>query len=143
MKSTNFLFVLTLTLLLVAGCATVGRKLDQSKVEQIKTGSTQEDVTRLVGSPDRILRDAAGGSQWSYMFTIATPKPENFVPVVNLFASGANVRQQSLDLFFNASGVVTNLIQSTSATGVGVGASSGSAPSKESMRPVTAGKRVK
>ena len=46
---------------LVAGCVSSGRKIDQSAADKIEKGkTTREQVVNLIGSPDRITRTGNG-----------------------------------------------------------------------------------
>jgi outer membrane protein assembly factor BamE (lipoprotein component of BamABCDE complex) len=54
---------------LVAGCVSVGRKLDQSAVDRIKKGeTTREEVLKSLGSPDQMMRIGNGDVTFHYSF---------------------------------------------------------------------------
>lgn len=132
--------ILALCIALTAvGCASSGRKIDQAKVSQIHNGSTGPEVRKLIGAPETVMKDATGGETWSYSYVYASAKGENFIPVVNLFASGANVQSSSLTVYLNPQGVVTNFVSSNSASDINTGISSSAgrpaADVKDGKRP--------
>lgn len=54
-------FSLFLVLAWLAGCVSMGRKIDQSAAEKIEKGkTTREQVINLIGSPDNITRTGRG-----------------------------------------------------------------------------------
>jgi outer membrane protein assembly factor BamE (lipoprotein component of BamABCDE complex) len=135
------LLSLALMASLLASCATVGRKLDQASVDKIKKGeTTREEVIRLIGSPDQVTRLGNGDTTLTYMYVRATPKPESFIPIVGVFAGGANVQNQMVMVTFGPDGIVKDIISTYGATESGVGASAGS---KADMQDVEQDKRPK
>jgi outer membrane protein assembly factor BamE (lipoprotein component of BamABCDE complex) len=135
--------ILTLALMLglVAGCASVGRKLDQSAVDRIKKGeTTRDEVLKSLGSPDQIIRMGNGDVTFQYMYIRATARPESYIPVVGAFAGGANVQNQMLTVTFGPDGIVKDIISTYGATESGFGASAGS---KADLKDVETNKRPK
>ncbi len=136
----NKLVSLVLAGSLLAGCATVGRKLDPSKVSQVAKGQTREQVIALVGSPDQIVKDGSGNTIFTYSYARATAKAESFIPIAGAFMGGANVQNQMLQVTFGPDGVVKDFLSTYGATETGVGASSGGGVKLED---VEGGKRAK
>ena len=135
------LLALALTATLLAGCATVGRKLDQTSVDKIKKGeTTREEVLKLIGSPDQMTRDGSGNVTFSYMYVRATAKPETYIPIVGAFAGGANVQNQMVIVTFGPDGIVKDIISTYGATESGMGTSAGS---KADLKDVETNKRPK
>ncbi|MEW6304405.1 MAG: outer membrane protein assembly factor BamE [Verrucomicrobiota bacterium] len=121
------LLAITMLALALAGCASVGRKLDTAKIDQIKKGeTTREEIQKWFGSPDQITKDANGNTTYSYMYVRATAKPETYIPLVGAFAGGANVQNQSLMVTFGDDGKVKDMISTYGSTESGTGASAGS-----------------
>jgi len=123
----------TLTLLLlcvsIVGCATVGRKLDQSSVDRIQKGKTsQQEVLAWLGSPDQIMR-INGMETFSYRYVRAAAKPATYIPIVGAFAGGVNMQQQVVVVAFDEAGIVRNIVSNQGGTESGYGLSSGSAAS--------------
>ena len=112
---------------LLTGCASVGHKLDETKVAQIKKGiTTREQVLQLVGSPDQITRDGNGNVTFQYLYCRATAKASSFIPVVGAFAGGANVQNQMLMVTFGPNSVVNDLISTYGGNSVDTGVTAGS-----------------
>ena len=129
------------SMLTLSACVSVGRKLDTAKIDEIKKGeTTRQQVLKLLGSPDQITKDGSGNVTFQYMHVRATPKAESFIPVVGMFAGGANVQNQLLMVTFGKDEVVTDLISTYGASESGVGASAGS---KADLKGVEENKRPK
>jgi len=117
----------------ICGCASVGRKLDESKVDQIKQGTTTRDqVIQLVGSPDQITRDGSGNITFQYIYSHATAKGSSFIPIYGAFAGGANVQNQFLSVTFT-NNVVSSLVSTYGASELNTGANSGSKPAVDQV----------
>jgi outer membrane protein assembly factor BamE (lipoprotein component of BamABCDE complex) len=117
MKNTHILFAM---LALISGCASSGNQIikDQTSetvAQKIQKGiSTQKDVKIAFGDPSSTSFTDSGNELWNYVYAKATAKPENFIPVVGLFAAGANVDKKTLVVFFDQNGVVKNFTISSS-----------------------------
>ena len=126
--------------ILLAGCVSVGRKIDQSKVAEIKTGqTTRAQVIQLIGSPDQITSMGNGYLMFHYMFVRSTPTAATYVPIVGAFAGGANVQNESLSITFT-NDVVSSLVNSYGGNDMGTGAN---AASTTSLPATTDDKRPK
>jgi outer membrane protein assembly factor BamE (lipoprotein component of BamABCDE complex) len=124
----NLLCILAAALL--CGCASVGHKLDQSKVDQIKKGETTRDqVIQLIGSPDQITRAGDGSLTFQYIYTRATTKPSTFIPIVGAFAGGMNMQNQITMVTFNSSNIVSDVFTTYGANEMNTGVTTGSKPS--------------
>ena len=128
------LFLLA-TALLITGCASVGHKLDESKVDQIKKGvTTRDQVVQLVGSPNQITRDGFGRVIFQYIYSRATTKASTFIPIVGAFAGGANVQTQMLMVTFDTNNVVSDLFSSYGANEVNTGITTGSSAQMDDVQ---------
>jgi outer membrane protein assembly factor BamE (lipoprotein component of BamABCDE complex) len=136
----KILFCTIAAVMLLSGCVSVGRKIDQSKVAEIKTGqTTRGQVIQLIGSPDQITAMGDGCLLFHYMFVRATPTAATYIPIVGAFAGGANVQNESLSITFT-NDVVSSLINSYGGNDMGTGAS---AASTTSLPATTNDKRPK
>ena len=114
-------------LAILTGCVSSGRKLDPDRVDQIRKGvTTRAGVLELLGSPDQMTRDGNGNVTMFWQFTKATAKATNFIPVVNLFAGGADIQNQSVVVVIGANGIVTDLQYSSGGTEIGENLEAGS-----------------
>ena len=117
------------TTLFLTGCATVGRKIDQSKVAQIKQGqTTRTQVIQLIGSPDQMTQMGNGTVMFQYVYVRASAKASNFVPVVNLFAGGMDMQNESVMVMFT-NDVVSQIISTAGGNEINGGVTAGSSAS--------------
>lgn len=117
----RFLFSILL-LACLAGCVSVGHKIDQSAAEKIEKGkTTREQVISLLGSPDNITRTGRGDTIFMYNYTRATPKPATFIPIVGALVGGADVQHQMYLVTFDSNGVVKDYISTYGASESGTG----------------------
>ena len=134
MHNMRSLGTLTLVAVALAACATVGRKIDTANVEKIEKGkTTRNDVLGLLGSPDQITQDGRGGVAFSYHYTRATAKPQNFIPIVGPFVGGTNVQNQMVMVFIGPDDIVRNVISNSGATDSSRLLSTGSKPQVEEL----------
>jgi outer membrane protein assembly factor BamE (lipoprotein component of BamABCDE complex) len=105
---------LLLTLFLaggLAGCASVGKPIDQTKVQQIEKGkTTRAEVDKLLGKPTSITMTTSGEISYTYMFSRSDPKPANFIPVVGLFAGGSVGHGETVIIIFDGHSVVKDYL---------------------------------
>ena len=124
MKTTIILPIILAALL--CGCVSYGRKIDQAKVEQIRTGeTTRAQVLQLIGSPDQITSTGTGVLLFQYAFVRATPKASTFIPVVGAFAGGANVQNEMVMVTFT-NNIVSAITSTCGGNEMGTGANAAS-----------------
>jgi len=79
------LLIPTLALIL-AGCATSGEHMDQSRLAQLKPGvSTITDAESLLGKPQSVSRHADGTTTLGYGFSSVQTDGKSMIPVVGYF----------------------------------------------------------
>jgi outer membrane protein assembly factor BamE (lipoprotein component of BamABCDE complex) len=103
------LFCLIAIVFLSSACATVGNEqISEPEItNQIQIGkSTKADVKALVGEPTKVNFQENGNEIWEYVFKKGQVKPATFIPLVRIFAGGANVEGNTLTIMFNKDGVV-------------------------------------
>ena len=94
---------------LMAGCASYGNEIDQSQVEIIVKGETTEtEVRSMLGSPMSVGISSEGKKYYMYVYTRSQVKASSFIPVVGLVAGGADTNTQTLQVWFDESGVVSS-----------------------------------
>ncbi|MBB5413487.1 outer membrane protein assembly factor BamE (lipoprotein component of BamABCDE complex) [Paraburkholderia sp. HC6.4b] len=106
--------VAAVAIAVLAGCASQG--VQQLKEENastvgekiIKGKSTRDDVRKAFGDPTETSFTDSGNELWRYKYSHSTSKAQNFIPVINLFASGADVDKKELVVFFDDNGIVKN-----------------------------------
>jgi len=101
--------ILFFCLVLMVGCATTGNVQisDPATVSKIEEGkTTKAEVRGLVGEPTKVNFDTSKNEIWEYMYTKASAKPASFIPVVGIFAGGADMSGNTLTILFDKNGVV-------------------------------------
>jgi len=105
-------FSIPLFLLQLAACASTGVRVDPAKINDFTVGkSTCEDVKAALGHPTQ-RSSAVGGKSgkdiiiWKYTYSAFQAHPENFIPIVNAFASGADVESSVVVFVFYKDGCV-------------------------------------
>jgi outer membrane protein assembly factor BamE (lipoprotein component of BamABCDE complex) len=99
-----------LAAMLLAGCATIGNSkiADKDAVSKIVAGkSTKADVQALVGEPGHVFF-ADDKEIWTYTYLHSQARAASFIPVVGLFAGGADSQTNSLTVVFTKDGIVKN-----------------------------------
>ncbi len=124
----------------LAGCATVGRKIDSSALDQLKKGMTKQEVVSLLGSPDQTTRQGSGESSFHYSYVRSQTKAATFVPVVGMFAGGVDMQNQIVLVQFDTAGKVKDFTVSGGSTDMASGAAAGAKPDTSETEP---GKRAK
>jgi outer membrane protein assembly factor BamE (lipoprotein component of BamABCDE complex) len=105
--------VLFLGILALAGCASSGSEQIKNQTQtsisqQLKEGvTTKAEVQDILGNPGSTTFTDKGGEIWVYKHAHATPKAQNFIPIVNLISRGADVKVKELAIFFDVKGVVS------------------------------------
>jgi hypothetical protein len=122
--------------LLLCGCAAAGVEVKPSQVAQFQRGiTTEQDVEKALGQPTSMTVSGDGSQIWIYSYASMQMRSTSFIPIVGLFAGGADTRQTMAMLRFGPDG---KLIDYTSSAG-GVGAASGlaapSTPSASGPKP--------
>lgn len=94
----NIFIIIGLATLLV-GCASSGQNYDSRKVSQIVKGKTTEpELVQMFGKPEERGINSDGQATIKWFYTEATTKGTTFIPVVGLFAGGADTKTKSLEV---------------------------------------------
>lgn len=134
------ILVFILLIVFFVGCATVGRKIDFSKVDKIKIDkTTQRQVLSYLGSPDTITRQRSQ-TIYMYQYVNVSSRPENFIPIFGAFAGGMDTQSQMVMITFNQDGIVKDVYSSMSSSDVDSGLNAGS---KADVKEVEQNKRPK
>jgi len=104
-------YLLIICLSLISGCATVGTKMNQENIAQIKEGITsQEEVIASMGQPYMQTLTSDGKIIMMYQYTKVKNRAINFIPIVNLLAGGMDMKQQILQILVDKNGIVEKYI---------------------------------
>ncbi|HXH63902.1 MAG TPA: outer membrane protein assembly factor BamE [Mariprofundaceae bacterium] len=111
---------LAVAVLALAGCASSGNlvlkdETQKTVAQKIRKGHTTEaDIRKIYGDPMETRFTDSGNEIWEYDFVKAHAKAANYIPIVNMFGSGAVGDKKQLVIMFNKDGVVKNYSMSTS-----------------------------
>ncbi len=106
----------------LAGCATVGKPIDQDKLAQIKEGvTTKTEVIALFGQPYVVSLNSDGKEVLTYQYTKVKNKASNFIPGVNLLAGGMDMKQEMLQVLISADAKVEKYVLTASDTPINSG----------------------
>lgn len=104
------------------GCVSAGTKelADQRTVSKIEVGkSSRTEVRTLLGDPVNVMPMPRGEEAWIYVHMRGKPRPASFIPVIGLFAGGADVKSENLMVYFDRTGIVKDLRQGSISGGGG------------------------
>ena len=97
----------------LGACASAGNmplrnESSQTVATRIVEGkTTKQEVQHAYGEPTTTSFTDAGNEIWTYRYSYATSKAINFVPIVGLFAGGADVESKELVILFGKDNRVT------------------------------------
>ena len=83
--------------------------------------TTKADVRKEFGEPTAVTLNDSGSENWTYVFSRATPKAVNFVPIVGLFARGADVLTKKMVILFDKKDIAQKVVFSENQSELGVG----------------------
>lgn len=114
--------------LALTGCVSHGVQVSAEKVAQFKPGVTTEaDVVAALGQPSTVT-SANGQRIITYSGAQAQARPASFIPIVGLFAGGADVRYSMTMFKFGADGKLIDTSQTNGASGASTGFAAGTMP---------------
>jgi outer membrane protein assembly factor BamE (lipoprotein component of BamABCDE complex) len=100
--------------LLVAACASSGNEkvrtetMDTVGQKVTKGKSTKADVKQLYGEPGSVSLTDGGGEVWHYAYAHATANGASYIPIVGIFAGGADVAKNEVVFIFDKNDVMQN-----------------------------------
>lgn len=100
-----------LLITVTAGCVSIGnqRLEDKAAVDKVQVGKTREEVRAAVGEPSGVTTMSTGQEIWTYMFTKSRATAATYIPIVGLFAGGADGQTNTMSVTFSTHGLVENM----------------------------------
>jgi len=104
--------LLAVVALVLGACASAGNMALKDENEKsvaarvVEGKTTKQEVQAAYGQPTQTTFTDGGNEIWTYRYAYATPKAINFVPVVGIFAGGADVQTKELVVMFDKANVV-------------------------------------
>lgn len=121
-------FIAVLCTAFLAGCVSHGVQVSAEKVAQFKPGVTTEaDVVAALGQPSSVTT-TNGTRILMYTGAQAQARPASFIPIVGLFAGGADVRYSMTMFKFGSDGKLVDTSQTNGASGANTGFAAGTMP---------------
>ncbi|MFW8567034.1 hypothetical protein [Orrella sp. 11846] len=100
-------------MIVIAGCATVGTPITENQLSSFQEGvTTTNDVIASLGKPFNVLRKSDGTTSMTYVYSEASVHPATFIPIVGVFAGGADTKGTSVILNFDKNGKLIDYITS-------------------------------
>ena len=91
-----------ITIILLTGCASAGIQIDGTRVQDIEKGqTTEQEIKSMFGNPNSSGISSNGELFFVYTFVRSTTNAATFIPVVGLFAGGANTELEMLQIWFD------------------------------------------
>jgi outer membrane protein assembly factor BamE (lipoprotein component of BamABCDE complex) len=93
---------LTICLVLLASCSTTGTKVDKNQLNTFLAGkTTYEEVVQQLGQPTQVVEKSTGERTAMYSYVNVQARPQSFIPVVGIFAGGADAKSSTAIINFN------------------------------------------
>lgn len=121
-RKSCFLIFAFVVLFLAQGCVSVGTKeiSDPTKTSQIQIGkSTRADVKVILGDPGKVNFTDNNEEVWEYAYVRGTPRAATFIPIIGIFAGGADAKGDTLTVRFDQNGIVKKMGQGKLTAGGG------------------------
>lgn len=108
--------------LFIAGCASSGTQVSQNAAMQFKEGVTTEaQIVAKLGPPSGVTISSGGGKTLLYSGAQYQTKAATFIPIVGLFAGGADYTVSTASYRLGADGVLQKIDYSTYNGSTGTG----------------------
>lgn len=121
----RFLFIF-IAIFSLSACMSMGKKVDQEKVSQfVKGKTTYAEVVQQLGKPSQSTINSDGSRTAMYMYIQSQANAASFIPIVGLFAGGANTENTTVTLSFDNKSVLTSYTASEGGSSMGTGITSG------------------
>jgi outer membrane protein assembly factor BamE (lipoprotein component of BamABCDE complex) len=110
--------MVVLAALMLAGCVSSGTKVDTTQIASFQKGkTTYAQVVQALGPPISVSTLSDGTRIIGYGYVHAEPRAASFIPVVGLFAGGADAQSQSVIFTFGPDGTLRDYSTTTSKVG--------------------------
>jgi outer membrane protein assembly factor BamE (lipoprotein component of BamABCDE complex) len=121
---------------LLVGCSATGAKVTEDQLLQFQKGSTTLDqVVAKLGRPTTTMLMPNGERMIMYTYAQVQVRPATYIPIVGVFAGGADSKSNSATLIFDTAGILKSYSASSSAFGSGLGGASGTQLEQTPQQP--------
>lgn len=96
-------YILLISVLLIGGCYSTGKKIDTEAVNQfVKNETTMSEVKVALGEPQSTTTTSDGKTILVYLYTDTDVKASTYIPIIGAFTGGASTKMQTVTLTFTA-----------------------------------------
>ncbi len=100
---------LLIAALSLTACASYGTKVDANQAAGfVKGKTTYSEVINKLGKPSQTAVSSDGIKVISYVHVEYSTKAATFIPIVGIFAGGADTQNSTVELTFDSHDVLTN-----------------------------------
>ena len=129
------LLVFLISFVALLGCSATGIKVSDEQISKLKKGeTTQSQAVSILGNPVTTAKSSYG-TTLIYSYGEYSARAASFIPVVGMFAGGADVRSSAVILRFDTNNVLADITSTQSQYGTGTGASAGNIDTSKVDQP--------
>jgi outer membrane protein assembly factor BamE (lipoprotein component of BamABCDE complex) len=115
----------------LAGCVSSGVEVKPEQTSDFRPGvTTRQQVVARLGNPTTTATLPDGSTMLVYAFSAAQARPASFIPIVGMFAGGADARSSTVSFQFTPAGVLKSSSSTTSQSGSQLGTTTTDTPLK-------------
>ena len=101
----KMMILAALAVLVLAGCVSVGTKVDPATVSTFQPGvTTISDAEAKLGTPNQVTHDSDGKTVVVYMYVKSHASGASYIPIVGIFAGKSIADNVSTTLVFDKAG---------------------------------------
>lgn len=106
---------------LLAACVSSGTKVSEDQASRFVAGkTTYDEVIQALGRPNSIAHVSDGTTSIAYVYVASSPKAATFIPIVGIFAGGANAETTTATFSFGPDKILRSSSSSASQTSAGM-----------------------
>jgi hypothetical protein len=107
---------------MLTACMSMGTKVETKDLTGFTKGkTTYSEVVNRLGTPTQSTVNSDGTKTAIYFYTEAQAKAATFIPIVGMFAGGADSENTTVTLTFDQHSVLSNYSSSTGQSSVSTG----------------------
>lgn len=119
----NFIKSITIlaALLMIAGCVSLGTKVEGEKLASFKKGeTTYAQIVEALGPPQITTKQSDGKKILSYAYSKASPDAASFIPFFGALVGSTDAETTTVSFIFDAGNKLESYSQSESKASYGV-----------------------
>jgi outer membrane protein assembly factor BamE (lipoprotein component of BamABCDE complex) len=102
-----------LALFVLGACASAGNMVIKDETEQsvsskiVEGKTTKQEIVATYGQPSQTTFTDGGNEIWTYKYAYAIATGASYIPIIGIFAGGANVHSKTLMIMFDRQDIVS------------------------------------